>query len=833
MLKKILLFSIILLGFVLNTIAQNAIAISSDPGPGLHIAINWEGMPNAVKYNVYKKNEGDIGYPAIPLNPTPLVPLANCALIRAVLITSPDSAAWKLLVRGLADSFLFDPCKISSIAHKSEKYKRLAAISKSSMPVAVVAGFGYEDYNITNGKVYLYKVVALDASNAIVSILATDIKAKAGSFTPVAPPASLRTEAGDGNILIRWTDAPGAAGYIVERAPLVSGSFKRINESHFPSQLKNHLNGDTLIPASKGLLDFNRYSVVTGKDSSHVVKGTTISGPKNNSTYYYRVSSIDLFERVGPPSAVEGPVVPRDSTKPSVPIDLMATTDDISGHVTIRWTQVVRDINSHWEYPDSSIKYNLYRFTKSDDPNGSPSVMIAQTATLHGLKSRDTIDADPALRSAFGNRTWWYRVRAVDNSSNISQWSTAVSAIVKDITPPAIVKDVNTKGFEKYISVKWKQNSEPDIASYMIYRSLCHLGAWVQCKNDSSCKDWINYDPNRTNDNQGISNTDPRVTTTPARTKLPCPCSGPFVFLGELTKDSINRADAKGNSYFDDHTIPAGSPLCYAYWIKAKDSSDNISGSFPIPSPAEQNEIKCERLHDLTPPEPAIISGLFAEAEQIRVEWIGPPTQDTRAYHIYRAAGKDPSSEPSTSEYKWVGGVTIELPPTAPKILLSPYKAPAIATCDKISVQATPWMSQGFFEDKTVVAKRTYWYKVVGIDYDGNQTPLDKAAAISTFSFTKKIPDAPVIEEIVKRTDPCTVTVRWSPLFLPGDNLGFMVYKSTTEKGLYTPILTTPVTSNSYTDPNIVVGQTYWYKVAVLMANGRLSLLSNAQSVTP
>ena len=30
---------------------------------------------------------------------------------------------------------------------------------------------------------------------------------------------------------------------------------------------------------------------------------------------------------------------------------------------------------------------------------------------------------------------------------------------------------------------------------------------------------------------------------------------------------------------FDDRTIPAGSPLCYSYWIKALDLSQNRSGA--------------------------------------------------------------------------------------------------------------------------------------------------------------------------------------------------------------------------------------------------------------
>jgi hypothetical protein len=177
--------------------------------------------------------------------------------------------------------------------------------------------------------------------------------------------------------------------------------------------------------------------------------------------------------------------------------------------------------------------------------------------------------------------------------------------------------------------------------------------------------------------------------------------------------------------------------------------------------------------------------------------------------------------------------MTVELPPAMPVVLVSPYVPPAIATCDKISVQATPWMSQGFFEDKSIKPKLTYWYKVVGIDYDGNETPLDKAAAISTFSFTKKLPDAPVIEGLDKQAEPCAVVVKWSPPYIASKQVGFIVYRAAGAAGPFIPVVVSPVKGNSFIDTNVIKGQTYWYTTAVLMLNGRLSPMSAAKSITP
>ena len=819
--------------------AQNAVAISSNPGPGLYTALNWQPFANAAGYNIYRKNDGEPGYPATAINALPVKPVGNCFTIKSLLITSADSTEWKMVARGLADSLLFNPCLMNTIVAGTEKYNRLLLLTRGVMPIAIAAGLGYKDNTVIAGKAYQYRIDALDASNQVLGTAAVDLKVIAGVFTPLPAPGAVIAEPGDAAVQVRWKDVAGAAGYMLERATNPAGLFQRVNSSLYSTRVKNHLNGDTLLPAAEGMLDFQRYDTVTGKAIPHRVNFSWINGPKNGIVYYYRIRATDFFNRPGAASAVSNAALPKDSTAPSVPIDIVATPDNTTGQVNLKWTQVVKDKNGHWEQPDSSVRYRAYRFTSSADPTTATPVLLGEIGALKGIRTKDTTDAWPGLRGAFGNKTWWYRLRSVDTSGNISQWSSAVSAVVKDVNPPDIVHHVAATGFEDHIAVKWQLNTEPDMASYMVYRSLCHLGSWVECNPNDTCTDWQRYDPDtkfKEKDGDFTYNRSNLSVTGAAgenKPKLPCPCSGPFVFLGEVTQDSAKKATAAGNFIFEDHTIPAGSPLCYAYWIKPKDSSDNLGGTFPLPSAAERLEIVCQRLHDLTPPEPALISGLFAQADQVRVEWMGPPAQDTRAYHVYRAEGKDPAKEPQPGDYTWVGGMTIELPPTLPVVLTMPYKAPGLAPCDKISVQATPWMSQGFFEDKNIVSKLTYWYRVVGIDYDGNETPLQRAAAISTFTFTRKIPPAPVVDAIVKQATPCAVVLQWSPLFDASLHKGFIIYRSSTATGSFIPIVTSPLKTNSFADNGVVSGQTYWYRIGILMANGRLSALSAAQVITP
>jgi fibronectin type 3 domain-containing protein len=822
--------------------AQRAIAISSDPGPGLLIALNWSPEKNAVKYNIYRRNEADTKYPTVPLNTVPLQPLTSCTAIKSLLIRGTDSSDWKAVEKGLAKIevskvkgelkkkvILFDPCKLATALTDKESYNKLQGMARGSWYIAMAAGWGYMDKMVTNGKVYYYKIVAMNTTGAVIETVATELKVTAGLFIKPGTPTGLSAEPGDDAVLLTWNATDWAAGYIVERAKSPLFSFRQINESRYMLSIRKRLNGDTIVPALPGMMDYQRYKV-SGKDSSHVVNGFPIDGPKNSITYIYRVKAVDLFNRSGDFSATAN-ATPIDSTPPSAPLDITASAESQKDSVIVGWAQVVKNTSGNWERPDSSVIYRLYRFASSDNPDSIPSVFVAETKTIRGQLTRDTIDADHILRSEYGNKTWWYRLRALDKAGNISQWSSAVSVIVKDNKAPAITKNVSTKGLEKSIVVKWNPNTEPDIASYMIYRSLCHLGSWVECQPDDTCKTWQSYNPY----NEMKANPDemPSITHVEKKPGLPCPCSGPFVFLGEITKDSVKRAIESGNYFFEDRNVDPSSPLCYAYWIKAKDSSDNLSGSFPIPGTAERKQIKCERLRDLTPPEKAIISGLYAQADMIKVEWIGPPTQDTRAYHVYRAQGTKPSLEPTSDKYEWVGGMTVELPPVVPVTLTKKYEPPAMTTCDRISVQATPWMSAGFFEDKKIEPKLTYWYKVVGIDYDGNECSLDSAAAISTFTFSNRVPAAPVITAITKLGDPCIVKLTWSPVFNASLHKGFIVYRSISNAGPFIPVVTSPLTSNSFSDNNVVKGMTYWYKVGVLMANGQLSPLSPFKSIAP
>jgi hypothetical protein len=135
-------------------------------------------------------------------------------------------------------------------------------------------------------------------------------------------------------------------------------------------------------------------------------------------------------------------------------------------------------------------------------------------------------------------------------------------------------------------------------------------------------------------------------------------------------------------------------------------------------------------------------------------------------------------------------------------------------------------MSVGFFIDTKVNAKETYWYKVVGIDQSGNEAPLAQAAAISTFTFTRKTPPPPVVTLIAGTTSaPVALVVQWTPPFDATQQRGFAVFRSDRVDGLYRQIGTL-LDKAEYRDVNVVRGVTYWYRVLQMDRSGQVSALS-------
>ena len=417
--------------------AQVAI-ISSDPGPGLRTVMAWSPEPGAFAYQIFRKDNLAAAYPATPINPAPIVPLSNCTAIKSLLLF-PDSTAWKIVQRSLVDSTtaLFNPCDLATITAASPKYPTLLQLAARSLPIAKAVGIAYEDASVVNGQQYFYKIVAINAGGNQIAVVANNLSVTAGIVTLPSAPSGLVAESGDNDVQLRWNDATGAAGYHLFRSITPNGFYQQISETPYTTRVKNKLNGDTIVPALYGFLDFQRWDN-NGAPLAHSVGAALINGPYNGYNYYYKIKSVDLLGRTGTLSATPASAMPTDKTLPAVPSAVVTIADEASpnGAVEIRWLHVLNDANGHREMP-GVVEYNLYRFESSiGNPDSSPSELVtgAPIPAPGGSGLAQMVIANdnaPGLRAVYGDKTWWYRVKAVDNAGNESPRSETHSEIAE------------------------------------------------------------------------------------------------------------------------------------------------------------------------------------------------------------------------------------------------------------------------------------------------------------------------------------------------------------------------------------------------------------------
>lgn len=766
-------------GFTVRTATRPALL--NDP---VHNVLTWPEahvgaeLTPITQYVLHRKIDPAAPYPRIPIA-SGIQVISDCAKLQALIpVGSPE---WKLMQQAMGGGRigLGDPCKIGSLSRTSEAFRRLELLARTRWKVAVALGQGYRDYSVVPGKTYYYQLRGVVSGQQVV--LATDIAVKAGFPANLSPPAGLTAIAGDSRVLLHWGDQPAASGFDVFRSTGAAGPYLLVNEAGMTSLIQDDLQGNPLYPDHhqvNGLVDFQRWDP-SGNPEPHQVGNNVIDGPQNGVTYYYKVASVDLLGFAGPQSAPI-PAAPKDTTAPSIPSDVTVIPENAAKRMQIRWAAVSRDVQGH---PEAGIKgYRIFRYYNPALPKnaGVPvGGLIPQPPA--GSTLVFAYDTDPALLPPQGEQIFWWQVECEDLAGNLSARSAMVSGNLTDVTPPAAPRDVAAQGFETFIKVTWTLNTETDIDGYQVYRGLCDKGSWA-------CS--------RENHPDGG------------------PCDSSFALLGYLSHlDAV-----KNGAFWDDQTVPEGSPLCYAYLVKAVDRAQNRNGALP-PDLATET-IVCQRLRDHTPPEPAVVTGLSARDHAVLVEWVGAPVQDVRAYHVYRAAQKD-------GPYAWVGGMTVEEPPAQPVALNAPYQGPSNVGCDLIPLQLHEGMSIGSFLDTAASPKKVYWYVVRGIDQNGNEAA--DGVPVSTFTYTTQVPQSPNIVTISQSSAPCGLLVQWAPAFDSAKHRGFAVFRSETANGAYRQVGSL-LSASQYVDSEVVKGVSYWYKVARLDLDGGVSYLSGVQS---
>ncbi|HOT07845.1 MAG TPA: hypothetical protein PLI05_11215 [Methanotrichaceae archaeon] len=669
-----------------------------------------------------------------------------------------------------------DPCKALERGLAAEEIGLLKYMAKNNLKIALAMGLAYKDETAVRGTRYIYRLRPTLTDGTEVETEAT-VWIVAGSVQLPDPPSGIAGAAGDSKVLLTWNRNLFAFGYIVERALSFNGPFERIHVGAISYDVSLDLDGQLLSPPLPGFLDFQRWDD-KGLPATHKVRGNDIAGPANNGAYYFRVASCDILGRVGPWSPVCGPVKPLDKTPPLAPGELTASISKNPRGLSLSWRKVIHDVMGHQEL-DPLQTYIIYRAESSEFLNDHSGLGSYQAHSLTA-DPRDTAsmtlswtDTDPSIFPPFGEKAIFYRIVCIDMAANRSMPSAIVSARVPDIDPPGPTSVTGTKGHPESIDVFWRPNHEPDLAGYQIYRSICDRGDYYQPDKERRCS---------------------------------------FSLIGEVLKEKAEELfKENGRISFEDVSVPKNSPLCYAYWVRAFDLSGNL---YPGRNqcPADHSEYACGRLAEgIAPPVP-VITGLRASHRAVEISWAASPIQDLKAFHIYRS---EDENDPGVlvgcvlrGGQIWPGRWTGVKP-----------------GCKDIPADPDPYAVLGSFSDQNLKPGQVYWYRVSALDWLGNESmgnDIVSIPAVSTFTYNRNLPTAPVIRLSATSGLGCGLTIRWDPPYDKKSIDGFLVYRSISKAGTY--IQVSPIVKgNEFMDRSAPRIGDIWYKVQSIDPEGRLS----------
>jgi len=767
------LLSILLLCLILSSPglvqAWNLYGISGDVVSGkTFILLTWPRDSTVAGFNLYRKESATEPYPAEPLNREPLSVMTDCNQIKNTI--GYASAEWEKIALVLSDSVIFDPCRIASIPDTTQKFERLQALAHAYWKIGVIIGQAYADSAVTVGKTYWYEIRGVNKTGTEIGVLDTDVQVTAGMYSPLPVPPGFSAEPGDAKVQLTWDEMDDALGFDIQRKTSTTPAVK-INESITVAQCITDLAGDT-IPMKNCFIDFQRWDTTTGDPIKHFVAGDSIDGPYNGTTYKYRVRALDILRRSGAWSSWVN-ATPQDSTPPAVP-QSVSVTPYVDGLET-KWLKVTYDAEGHKEL-EGVEGYHLYRFQSPDTLGDS-----IQVATLIPHPSDTAVqfvvykDTDPNLRSDYGEKDYWYRVKAVDSAGNTSSLSPAAGGHLPDTTPPLPPSHLDATGFADHITLDWERPSPvpPDLAGYMIYRGICG--------GDSVCAESV-----------CVGSLFVRETQTWVCTLWKCTEKEFRIY----PLHPIANIDDPDTLQYGDYSVPLDAPICYRYAVKAYDRSQNLS---------DTSGTICERLREGTPPPPPIISGLKARDRAIKVEWIAPPVQDLFGFIIERAESE-----------------------TGPWIQVSDtLDFPTSFGCEDIPA-TNIWAADSIFSfyDTTVVPKKTYWYRVRGADYGKNIG--DPSVPIETYTYSITGPPQPTGVSVNQVPGECAIRINWNPTY-DTTYLGFAIFRSSSADQGYRQV-SPIIQDNEYIDNTIVAEKEYWYKVQYFGKDGNRSPVSDPKN---
>ena len=142
-----------------------------------------------------------------------------------------------------------------------------------------------------------------------------------------------------------------------------------------------------------------------------------------------------------------------DQVAPAAPTDLAAIADLVAGQITVSWSPSVRDADG-----GDLTGLATYIVLRSKDDASSFSA-------IDTVNSSSTSFVDSGLEAS---TTYFYAVRAVDDTGNASSRSATISATTAGIAVPT---GMSVVGDIRRITVTWDNSPDENLLGYNVYRS--------------------------------------------------------------------------------------------------------------------------------------------------------------------------------------------------------------------------------------------------------------------------------------------------------------------------------------------------------------------------
>lgn len=773
------------------------------------IVLRWETVGEAVGYRVLRRSEGEPSSVAIEANgATPVRVPQSAAELGAIV--SPGSPEWIALARTLTSAQpgstpvdgapLVDPAEVFGRPLSDTETRFIQAGAQANVTMGRIAGLAFVDTRIPAGTTVLYDLVGVRADGSEL-VLATDVAVTSGLYSLPTYPSGLTTQSGDRRVLVLWNrNVQGAATYTVERATAPGGPFVQINPQPVAYDLTDDIAGEPLPFAQPGFLDAGAWEE-NGAPTSRPVGGVAVWGPDTGTTYWYRVAARDTFDRMGPWSPPVA-ATPARELAPMAPDELVVMPNTAATGLIVQWRTVTRNVENHQlvnqgilDVTQTSHIYRASSREQLEDIDNLAGHLIATTVVnpsdpLFAVQS--WTDTDPGLVPPFGTQPFFYRVRITDAFGIVGAPSAVVAGTVPDTTPPGPTDIVSAAGEPDHIRVEWKQNDAPDVGGYQIYRGVCDHG-YV-------------FVPALVRDSDG------RIVKRDGRDNDKDRYRCDMTLVGDVSIGDARAMELlQGRVFFDDFSIPANSPLCYAYWVRAYDHSGNLYAGQERACPRE-GEYVCAALREKTAPRAPVLTALRARNRAVEIEWIGAPEQDLRAFHVYR-------SELETDPGRFVACVF-----TDGTVQNTPWTG-IVPSCSAVPAVPDPLAAHGTYLDTDVDPHRIVWYRVSAVDWLGNESEsaaIERLAASATFTYTSDLPVVPIIVPAGGAADGvCGLSVEWGPAFDSATLRGFVVFRAAAGKP-YRQV-SGVVTDNGFLDDTARRGIDYAYRVQSVDLAGNLS----------